>query len=387
MPLVPFGLHPLIAEAKRRARRRRSLVTVTALAVAGAVGLAYELWPAPSTSEVAPDQPTALAISSDGHLYIGDRGRNQILEWTPPRGFRIVAGTGRAGLTGDGGLAVRARLDGPGSLLVASDGALYFTQTGRYRAPVSSSGGMVGTTVIREVTPAGTIHTIAGLHPRCASGPARSIPAESALFDGASLSLSPGGALAVDAGLCVGKPTGPGFGPNLLLNSSGRFVEELSNPVPAVAAVDCGSDVPGPGFHVFACASGGAAAGHPHPAELVVVRSDGSAVSYPDYRGGDVASGGGEVVATYDDNLVRVTSRRLVPLLTSRELARALHIPFTAIRVGDIYAPTVDGRGDVYFVASALSRSGCQNRILERTAGGAIRQVWASSTSRNNTCA
>jgi hypothetical protein len=94
--------------------------------------------------------------------------------------------------------------------------------------------------------------------------------------------------------------------------------------------------------------------------------------------------GDGEVVATYDGDLVRVTNGRLVPLLTTVELARALHVRSTAI--ADIYARRVDGRGDVYYVASMLSRSGCQNRVLERTAGGTIHQLRASSTSRNNTC-
>jgi hypothetical protein len=156
------------------------------------------------------------------------------------------------------------------------------------------------------------------------------------------------------------------------------------SPVPSVAS-GCGRGVPGLGFHVFACMSGGARAGHPHPKELLVVRSDGSSVAYAAFRVGEFAAGDGEVVATYDVNLVRVTSSRLVPLLTRGELARALHI--RAIAIADIYAPTVDAHGDVYFVASMASRFGCQNRVLERTSEGTINQIWASSTSLHNTCA
>lgn len=157
-----------------------------------------------------------------------------------------------------------------------------------------------------------------------------------------------------------------------------------SNPVPAIAS-DCGRSVSGRGFHVFACMSGGARAGHPHPKELLVVRNDGSSVAYPAFRVGEFAVGDGEVVATYDVNLVRVTSSRLVPLLTSGELARALHVQSTAIM--DIYDPSVDAHGDIYFIASvlSLSRSGCQNPLLERTAGGTVHQM-RSSTSRNNIC-
>jgi hypothetical protein len=328
---------------------------------------------------VAPEQPVALAVSRDGDLYIGDHGRNEVLEWTPSGRFRIVAGTGVAGLTGDGGPADRAEVDAPGMLVISPSGTLYFTQVGRYLGPISSSGGMPNT-VVREITPAGTIRTIAGLHPSCPPGPVRSVPAESALFEGAYLSLGRDGDLAVDASLCVGKMQDEGFGPNLLLTSSGRFINDTSDPVPPVASISCGDSVPGPGFHVFACMSGGGDTADGHGPELLVVRSDGSSTGYPDYEGGDFAVGDGEVVATYDENLVRVTSSRLVPLLTSEELRSALRIQSFA----DIGPPTVGADGDIYFVASIYP--GCHSRILERTTGGALRQIWASSPSRDNTC-
>ena len=95
--------------------------------------------------------------------------------------------------------------------------------------------------------------------------------------------------------------------------------------------------------------------------------------------------GGGEVVATYDFNLVRVTSSRLLPLLTKDELARALHLRSAAIMVMGIYDLRVDARRDIYFVASVLSRGrrGCRNPLLERTAGGTVPR---SSTPRNSIC-
>jgi hypothetical protein len=157
-----------------------------------------------------------------------------------------------------------------------------------------------------------------------------------------------------------------------------------SNPVPAIAS-DCASSASGTGFRVFSCMSGGASTGHPHPKELLVVRSDGSTVAYPTFRVGKFAVGDGEVVATYNVSLVRVTTGRLVPLLTSGELARALHVKSTAIM--DIYDPRVDAHGDIYLIASVLnlSHSGCQNLVLERTARGTVHQV-RSSTSRSNIC-
>jgi hypothetical protein len=153
---------------------------------------------------------------------------------------------------------------------------------------------------------------------------------------------------------------------------------EISNPLPDGAA-DCGRGVSGPGFRAWACMSGGARAGHPHPKELLVVRSDGSTVAYPAYWIWQPVAGDGEVVATYNGNLVSVTSSRLVPLLTYDELLRVLQArriwPFGALRVG--------ADGDIYFRASFASRSGkgCENRILERTFRGTVRQIRTLRTS------
>ena len=301
-----------------------------------------------STGKVTPDQPIALAVSRGGDLYIGDRGRNEILEWMPSGRFRIVAGTGVAGLSGDGGAANRAEVNNPGNLVVASDGTLYFAQVGHTYAPVDLSSGetfKTFSTAIREITLAGTIRTIAGLHPRCSTRSVRSVPAESALFNGASLALSPSGAMSVNANLCVDNAYGSEVGPNYqLLASSGRFIRDTSDPIPAVASIDCGSGVRGPGFHVFACASGGGETAYGHGPELLVVRSDGSSVAYPDNdnQSGDFAVGDREVVATYDGNLVLVTSSRLVPLLTNEELQSALRIQPGA----HIGALTVGADGD-----------------------------------------
>ena len=149
---------------------------------------------------------------------------------------------------------------------------------------------------------------------------------------------------------------------------------------------ECGGGLSGEGLRVFACMSGGARAGHPHPKELLVVRNDGSSVAYPDYGGQGLAVGDGEVIAVYDYSLVRVTGRRLVPLVTQGELSSALHDqPILLMGFGHF---RVDARGNVYFFASTLirGRHGCQSRYLERLAGGTIRQIWASSTPPNNIC-
>ncbi len=99
--------------------------------------LRYRFPGAASTGKVTPDQPIALAVSRHGDLYIGDRGRNEILERVPSGRFRVVAGTGVAGFSGDGGPADRAEVAAPGSIVTTPDGTLYFTQPGRYLGPTS----------------------------------------------------------------------------------------------------------------------------------------------------------------------------------------------------------------------------------------------------------
>jgi hypothetical protein len=170
--------------------------------------------------------------------------------------------------------------------------------------------------------------------------------------------------------------------------ASAAVVLESSNPVPAIASVNCGTGVAGQGFRVSACYSGGVLAGHPHPKELLVVRNDGSSVAYPAYGGFGFAVGDGEVVAIYDDNLVRVTGRRLVTLVTRDELASALHRQAKTILVMGFGHLRLDARGDLYFFASTLihGRHGCQSRYLERLTGGRILQIGASSAQPNNIC-
>ena len=141
----------------------------------------------------------------------------------------------------------------------------------------------------------------------------------------------------------------------------------------------CGTSVSGAGFRVFSCMSGGAAAGHPHPKELLVIRDDGSSVAYPVVRTAALAAGGGEVVATYDLSLVRVTSSRLVPLLTTDELARALHV--RAASIWDIDDPRIVAHGIISFRPSIRDapRSGCRNPLLELRAG-TVHQLHASTS-------
>ncbi len=83
-----------------------------------------------------------------GNLLIADWGNHRIRKVDPAGVIATVAGTGEAGFSGDGGLAVEARLRFPAGVAVDGAGNLLIADTDNER--------------IRKVDPAGVIATVAG---------------------------------------------------------------------------------------------------------------------------------------------------------------------------------------------------------------------------------
>jgi hypothetical protein len=102
VPRIPVSLHPLIAEAKRRARQRRLLVVVLLLAVGLSAGLALALRSSPSgPGSGGPPGAAAGAVARISSKGIG--------------GVRIGASKGHT-------VAVLSRVLGPPSRRFVSDG-------------------------------------------------------------------------------------------------------------------------------------------------------------------------------------------------------------------------------------------------------------------------
>jgi sugar lactone lactonase YvrE len=97
---------------------------------------------------VQPVRPGPLVAAPDGRLYMGDTLGHRILEWLPGGSFRVVAGTGKAGFSGDGRPAVRAAINSPGGMALGHDGTLYFADEMNGR--------------VRAIAPNGTISTVVG---------------------------------------------------------------------------------------------------------------------------------------------------------------------------------------------------------------------------------
>jgi uncharacterized protein (TIGR03437 family) len=72
--------------------------------------------------------PNALALDSKGAIYVSDSG-NQRIRLISGGSASTIAGTGTAGYTGNGSAATSAEIQGPGGIVVASDGTIYIAET------------------------------------------------------------------------------------------------------------------------------------------------------------------------------------------------------------------------------------------------------------------
>lgn len=92
--------------------------------------------------------PTGILFGPEGSLYIADSGNHRIRRIRPDGIIETVAGTGVAGFSGDGGLAIFAQLSFPLALAFGPDGSLLFTDIEDHR--------------VRKITLDGFIFPVAG---------------------------------------------------------------------------------------------------------------------------------------------------------------------------------------------------------------------------------
>ena len=91
---------------------------------------------------------TSIAALGDGGALVADAGNDRVLRLDPDGSARVVAGTGRWGISGDGGPATGARLSDPQDVVALGDGSFAIADGDGSR--------------IRLVDPRGTITSIAG---------------------------------------------------------------------------------------------------------------------------------------------------------------------------------------------------------------------------------
>jgi hypothetical protein len=102
--------------------------------------------------------PMGAAVDAAGNMYFID-GSGYIRERTSSGSVSVVAGTGTAGHTGDGGAATSAEISAS-KLAIDSAGNIFFTQL---QTTSSRAGTACSYTTIREITASnGLIHTVVG---------------------------------------------------------------------------------------------------------------------------------------------------------------------------------------------------------------------------------
>ena len=125
--------------------RKVSGRTITTIAGTGTAGFSGDGGPAAAAQL---NQPEGLAVDGQGNLYIADYGSHRVRRVSPDGVITTIAGTGKQGFSGDGGLATSAQLEYPEGVAVDGRGSVYIADTGNSR--------------VRKVGQGGTITTIAG---------------------------------------------------------------------------------------------------------------------------------------------------------------------------------------------------------------------------------
>lgn len=76
------------------------------------------------------NNPSGIALDGAGNLYVADTGNNAVREVVAPTGIIItLAGTGSAGYAGDGGAAFSSQLNQPSGIAFSPGGDLYIADT------------------------------------------------------------------------------------------------------------------------------------------------------------------------------------------------------------------------------------------------------------------
>ena len=127
--------------------------TITTIAGTGKAGFSGDGGPA---ARARLKYPTGVAVDPQGSVYIVDQGNSRVRQVSPDGKITTIAGTGKAGFSGDGGPATSARLMTPQGVAADGQGNVYIADYGNHR--------------IRKVSADGRITTFAGTGKKGFSG-------------------------------------------------------------------------------------------------------------------------------------------------------------------------------------------------------------------------
>ncbi len=103
--------------------------------------------------------PTGLAVDVTGDVYVAEANEQRIQVIEPSGVVAAVAGTGKAGDSGDGGVATAGQLDEPTGVAVDRSGDVFIADTAncKVRAVPAADGQLLGQSVSRD-----HLYTVAG---------------------------------------------------------------------------------------------------------------------------------------------------------------------------------------------------------------------------------
>jgi uncharacterized protein (TIGR03437 family) len=117
-----------IADQLGRIRKVSLDGTITTVAGSNTTNFSGDGGPATSAGL---NNPMGVAVDSAGNLYIVDAGNYRIRKVTTDGTINTIAGMGKPGTSGDGGIATNAAIEGLSSIAVSSAGTVYFADTRR----------------------------------------------------------------------------------------------------------------------------------------------------------------------------------------------------------------------------------------------------------------
>ena len=125
-----------------RIRRVDKNGVMSTVAGSGRAGFSGDGGPATRASLNGPNR---VAVDPLGALYVADVWNNRIRKIDTSGIITTVAGNGRAGFSGDGGPATRARVDWPSDVAVSAQGTLYIADSHNRRIRAVASHGVITT--------------------------------------------------------------------------------------------------------------------------------------------------------------------------------------------------------------------------------------------------
>ncbi|HLW79028.1 MAG TPA: hypothetical protein VKU44_05445, partial [Terriglobia bacterium] len=109
---------------------------------AGIISTVYTL---PGSSGTVLRAVEGLAIDAQDNLYLTEWLGGTVLQISPGGAVTTIAGTGTAGFSGDGGPAAAAQLYGPSAVAIGSDGSIYIADSGNNRIRRVGPDGIIAT--------------------------------------------------------------------------------------------------------------------------------------------------------------------------------------------------------------------------------------------------